>query len=120
MSLDPKIQAALALHRFGFGPRAGSIAAIASDPRGALLAEIDRPDAGRIANPALPGSAESSRLVFEFNQERSAQQKIERSKREDEQKMASASGMEKPAEAAASPPAAALPPAVQSAKPARP
>jgi uncharacterized protein (DUF1800 family) len=114
MSLDPKIQAALALHRFGFGPRAGSIAAIASDPRGALLAEIDRPDAGRIANPALPGSAESSRLVFEFNQERSAQQKVERAKREDEQKMASASGTEKPPETAASPPVA------QPAKPARP
>jgi uncharacterized protein (DUF1800 family) len=121
MSLDPKIQAALALHRFGFGPRAGSIAAIASDPRGALLAEIDRPDAGRIANPALPGSAESSRLVFEFNQERSAQQKVERAKREAEQKTASADGMEKPAEAAASPPpAATAPPTAQPAKPARP
>src|SRR4051812_31482379 len=107
MSLDPKIQAALALHRFGFGPRPGSIAAIASDPRGALLAEIDRPDAGRIADPALSASAVSSRLVFEFNQERSAQQKLERAKREDEQKMASAAGAEKPAEAAASPPPAA-------------
>jgi uncharacterized protein (DUF1800 family) len=32
--------AALALHRFGFGPRAGAIAAIASDPRGALLASL--------------------------------------------------------------------------------
>ena len=53
MALDPKAQAALALHRFGTGPRAGSIAAIASDPRGALLAELDRPDAGRIANPEL-------------------------------------------------------------------
>jgi uncharacterized protein (DUF1800 family) len=121
MSVDPKIQAALALHRFGFGPRAGSIAAIASDPRGALLAEIDRPDAGRIANPALPGSAESSRLVFEFNQERSAQQKVERAKREAEQKTASADGMEKPSEAAAAPPvAAASPPTAQTAKPARP
>jgi uncharacterized protein (DUF1800 family) len=125
MSLDPKIQAALALHRFGFGPRAGSIATIASDPRGALLAELDRPDAGQIADKSLPGSAKSSRLVFEFNQERSAQQKVERSKREDEQKMASASGAEKPPETvaapAASPPAAAAsPPAAQPAKPAGP
>src|SRR2546429_657143 len=40
MALDPKAQAALALHRFGFGPRAGTIAAIASDPRGVLLAEF--------------------------------------------------------------------------------
>ena len=42
MTLDPKAVAALALHRFGFGPRAGSIAVIASDPRGALLADIER------------------------------------------------------------------------------
>jgi uncharacterized protein (DUF1800 family) len=48
---DPKTQAALALHRFGFGPRAGSIAAIASDPRGALLAELDRKGAGLSTAP---------------------------------------------------------------------
>ena len=41
MALDSKTQAALALHRFGLGPRAGSVAAIASDPRGALIAELD-------------------------------------------------------------------------------
>src|SRR6266567_4489806 len=117
MSLDPRIQAALALHRFGFGPRAGSIAAIASDPRGALLAELDRSDAGRVADKSLPGSAESSRLVFEFNQERNAQQKVERSKREDEQKMASAAGTEKPPEAAAAPPAAASPPTAAASPP---
>jgi len=40
MACDPR-EAALALHRFGFGPRAGSITAIASDPRGALLAELE-------------------------------------------------------------------------------
>ena len=43
MALDSRAQAALALHRFGLGPRAGSIAAIASDPRGALIAELDPP-----------------------------------------------------------------------------
>src|SRR2546426_1113018 len=32
MALDPKAAAALALHRFGLGPRGGSIAALASDP----------------------------------------------------------------------------------------
>ena len=40
MALDGKANAALCLHRFGVGPRAGSIEAIASDPRGALIAEI--------------------------------------------------------------------------------
>jgi uncharacterized protein (DUF1800 family) len=39
------LEAALALHRFGFGPVAGSIAAIADDPRGALLADLERPSA---------------------------------------------------------------------------
>ena len=32
--------AALGLHRFGFGPLADTISAIASDPRGALLAGL--------------------------------------------------------------------------------
>ena len=48
MAIDPHAEAALALHRFGMGPRAGSIAAIASDPRGALLAELERPGAGHV------------------------------------------------------------------------
>ena len=34
-------RAVLALHRFGMGPRPGSIAAIEADPRGALIAELD-------------------------------------------------------------------------------
>ena len=61
MALDPKTEAAIALHRFGFGPRAGSIAAIASDPRGALLAELERPDAGRITAAGLRTSGEAAR-----------------------------------------------------------
>ena len=36
MARDPE-KAALALHRFGFGPHAGSIAAIASDPQGSCF-----------------------------------------------------------------------------------
>jgi uncharacterized protein (DUF1800 family) len=46
MAIDPDTHAALMLHRFGFGPRLDGIAAIATDPRGALLAELDRPGAG--------------------------------------------------------------------------
>ncbi len=99
MALDAKGVAALALHRFGLGPRAGSINAIASDPRGALIAEIERPEAGRIADPTLQSAAESSRQVFEFNAERTAQQRVERARREAEQKTAAADGMEKPPEA---------------------
>jgi uncharacterized protein (DUF1800 family) len=67
--------AALALHRFGLGPLRNSIAAIASDPRGALLEELDRPGAGQIAS-ALPSSAQAARAVFQFQAEQRAQQKL--------------------------------------------
>ena len=70
--------AALALHRFGFGPRAGSITAIAADPRAALLAELDKPGAGQIATPDLPTSGAANRAVFEYNAERNAMQQRQR------------------------------------------
>ncbi|HXW26900.1 MAG TPA: DUF1800 family protein [Xanthobacteraceae bacterium] len=82
MARDPKAEAALALHRFGFGPRLGSIAAIASDPRGALIAELDRPGAGRITDPDLLSSGEAARGAFNFRQERRAQRLAERAQRE--------------------------------------
>jgi uncharacterized protein (DUF1800 family) len=82
MARDPKAEAALALHRFGFGPRAGSIAEIASDPRGALMAELDRPGAGRIADPDLLDGGEAARAAFNFRQERKAQRLAERAERE--------------------------------------
>jgi uncharacterized protein (DUF1800 family) len=81
MALDPKAQAALALHRFGLGPRAGSIAAIASDPHGALLAEIDSPDAARINDPALMTSADAARAALKFQQARRAQRQADRAAR---------------------------------------
>ena len=74
MARNPQ-EAALALHRFGFGPRAGSIEEIAADPRGAVIAELDRPGAGQITNPDLPSSSAASRAVFEYNAERNANQK---------------------------------------------
>ena len=67
--------AALALHRFGLGPLRNSIAAIAADPRGALLEELDRPGAGQIT-PALPSSAAAARAVFQFQAEQRARQKL--------------------------------------------
>ena len=81
MALDPK-EAALALHRFGFGPRSGSIEALARDPRGALLAELERPNAGLIAAVDLPSSAAANRAVFEYNAERAAHERRERQRRE--------------------------------------
>jgi len=118
MSLDANGAAALALHRFGLGPRAGSIAAIASDPRGALLAELDQPGAGQIPSAGMLSSAGSARAAFLFNQTRQAQQIAQRMAEE----QAKAGGvqmnpMEKaeeptmaPQPAAAQQPAAAPPP----------
>ncbi len=76
-----KESAALALHRFGFGPGSGfavsgnSIAAIANDPRGALLADLDRPKAG-ILPAALPSSAQAARTVSDFRAEEQANKKL--------------------------------------------
>ena len=81
MALDPK-GAALALHRFGLGPKAGSITALASDPRGALLADLEAPHAGQIVDPNLPTSGAENRTVFEFNAARIAQANLERRRKE--------------------------------------
>jgi uncharacterized protein (DUF1800 family) len=85
MALDPR-QAALALHRFGFGPNlrstSGSIAAIASDPQGALLAELEIPKAGQIVDPKLLTSAAENRTGFEFAYAQQAKMVLERRRRE--------------------------------------
>ncbi len=81
MALDPA-GAALALHRFGFGPKAGSIAAVASDPRGAVLAELDEPDAGQVANTSLPSSGAENRVVYEYQAARNAQARLVREGRQ--------------------------------------
>jgi uncharacterized protein (DUF1800 family) len=67
--------AALALHRFGFGPAGDQITAIAGDPRGALLADLDRAFAGALATD-LPSSGEAARMVSDFQAERKAEQKL--------------------------------------------
>jgi uncharacterized protein (DUF1800 family) len=85
MSADPRVEAALALHRFGFGPVGGSIAAIADDPRGAVLADLERPGAGRVAAANLPNSTQAARALFEFRAERAAKEKLaQRAKKEAE------------------------------------
>lgn len=73
MGRSANAEAALALNRFGMGPRRGSIAQIKSDPRGALLAEIARPRAGTL-DVALPTSAQAFRTVADANAERRARQ----------------------------------------------
>ena len=91
--------AALALNRFGLGPRAGSIAAIAQDPRGALLAELDRPGASLIDAKALPTSAQAFRTVFDANSERQARQIVAtRQQKELEKQRGASMNMAKPME----------------------
>ena len=68
-----KDAAALALHRFGFGPVGDQINAIATDPRGALQADLDRPAAGEL-KVDLPSSAAAARAVSDFQAERRAEQ----------------------------------------------
>jgi uncharacterized protein (DUF1800 family) len=63
VSADPKA-AAIALHRFGLGPRQGSIAAIASDPRGALIAELQLPTGAHTSVAGLQSSGAIARVLF--------------------------------------------------------
>jgi uncharacterized protein (DUF1800 family) len=70
---DATTQAVFALHRFGLGPRASSLAAMGGDPRGALIADISRPRAAQIVAPDLPTSAEAARAAFVFREQRRAQ-----------------------------------------------
>src|SRR5258705_13594786 len=78
MALDPKAEAALALHRFGVSPRPGSIAAIASDPRGALLADLDRVSAGRISDADLLPSGPAWRAAFAYQESQRLARRAER------------------------------------------
>ncbi|WP_369721839.1 DUF1800 family protein [Bradyrhizobium sp. LLZ17] len=74
MSNSAKAEAVLALHRFGMGPRPGSIAAVGGDPRGALIAELDRPLV-LTAAASLPSSAKAYRTVADANARRAARAK---------------------------------------------
>jgi uncharacterized protein (DUF1800 family) len=74
---DNKTRAALALHRFGFGPKPGGIDAIAADAQGAVVAEI-KPGAGTINDPNLQSSGDAARAAFDFGQERRQQRVAQR------------------------------------------
>jgi uncharacterized protein (DUF1800 family) len=83
-----KEAAALALHRFGFGPSVTalnfSIAAVASDPRGAILTELDRPRAGMVSTNLL-SSAQAVRAVSDYRAEKQAKKKVARRAQNDPQ-----------------------------------
>src|SRR5262249_35167150 len=89
---DRTREAAFALHRFGLGPRPGSIAAIASDPRGALLAELERPGVGTINNPDLLTSAQASRAGFEARAARQAKNVLAQRAQKEAERLAAEQG----------------------------
>jgi uncharacterized protein (DUF1800 family) len=94
MSSSAKAEAVLALHRFGMGPRPGSIAAIETDPRGALIAELERPSAGNIAAADLPSSAKAFRAVTDAYAKRQAKAILAKKEQDTKrQQMAEASSM---------------------------
>src|SRR5215831_13113633 len=107
MALDSKAEASLALNRFGLGPRTGSIAAIASDPRGALIAELDRSGAGRITNADLMSSGVAARAAFAFQQAQRELRRAAKSAPKDVSKDMSKEAKDVAAEA--SPPAGTAP-----------
>ena len=93
MSSSAKAEAALALHRFGMGPRPGSIAAIEGDPRGALIAELERASASEIAIPGL-SSAKAFRAVTDAFAKRQAKAIVARKEQDAKRKqIAEASSM---------------------------
>ncbi|MGX9391589.1 DUF1800 domain-containing protein [Nitrobacteraceae bacterium UC4446_H13] len=85
MARDP--QAALvALNRFGFGARGGAsgdFTNAASDPRGFVAAELQRPAAGLIESPALQPTSVLASELFAFQAE-------QKTKREADAKVAAA------------------------------
>src|SRR6266702_4392073 len=94
MSRSEKAEAALALHRFGMGPRPGSITAIEADPRGALIAELDRPAISELAAANLPSSAKAYRAVTDAFAKRQAKAIVDKKEQDPKrQQMAEASAM---------------------------
>ena len=100
MSNSAKAEALLALNRFGMGPRPGSIAAVEADPRGALIAELDRPSAGLLAAATLPSSSKALRTVADADARRQAQATVARRKQQEakQQQMSEAPAMMEGAE----------------------
>jgi uncharacterized protein (DUF1800 family) len=69
VSSNSRAQAALTLHRFGFGRKSGDIDRISADPRGALIAEL-KAGAKPIDDPALSSSAQDARATVAFQLEK--------------------------------------------------
>src|SRR5687768_13737785 len=62
--------ALLAVTRLGLGPKPGEIAALAGDPRGAVLAMIERPQAALMANPPIPDPYLEMKACYQWKGQR--------------------------------------------------
>jgi len=81
-----------ALTRFGLGPRPGECAAIASDPRGFVLAQCERPTAALITAAGLRTTPENIALNLKDRRERRVARKLENEQIEAAKAAAKASG----------------------------
>ena len=81
-----------ALTRFGLGPRPGECAAIASDPRGFVLAQCGRPQAALITAAGLLPTPENMALNLKDRRERRVARKLENEQIEAAKAAAKASG----------------------------
>ena len=71
MARDPQ-GALVALNRFGFGARgdaSGDFASAASDPRGFVKAELERPASALLESAALRSSPDLGKAFFTFREE---------------------------------------------------
>jgi len=97
MAPDPDNIAWLGLHRFGFGPKAGSPAYRSSDLRDALLAELDKPKAGLISGAELLSSGEAARRTNrDITERRTAQAMRIRMEREHAEEGSRKGAMQEP------------------------
>jgi uncharacterized protein (DUF1800 family) len=85
-----KRDAAVATRRFGLGPRPGEIARIASDPRGAVLAQLARPETARLDRPELESSHSAFVIVQALEREKRLARAANKEKAQDRAKANSA------------------------------
>jgi uncharacterized protein (DUF1800 family) len=76
MSVGSTASAALALRRFGLGPRPGDLARIGNDPQGALLDELSNPAAAHLDGPDLV----PANVAYGLNRLAEEQRRINRAK----------------------------------------
>src|SRR6185312_4879153 len=65
-TMTPPADAYLAFSRFGLGPRPGDLAALAGDPKAAVVAELADPTALFLDDSGLPSSVDAYAQVRQF------------------------------------------------------